>query len=280
MKLKLNSLKILTMTTALLPIVAVVSCGRDETVKRGEDLEYHITKEVKTFTFKKGNLLNSKNNQISDELKKKISSFNQDIEKELKKYKGKPGEVFQPLVYDFSKSGLTSFPNQIFKVFKTQEGIVKFPIELKLNNNWLTSFNFADLPINVVKVDLSHNKLSGKVPLKDIKQDYQGIYINLENNNYTTYDKNYLKTLKNSNSGIALIKDNQSWMNMYKPWNAVGLALMPDMKNFNEAEHSLTFPNIAPKNTSLNGWESVALIKVVNDKKYTRVLLSNNKIKW
>ncbi len=275
MKLKLNLFKTLTIPTILLPIVAIASCGRDKTIKH-----VYTTKDEKTFTFKKDNLINSKNNQISDELKKQISIFNQNVEKVIKKYKGKTGEVIQPLIYDFSESKITSFPKQVFKIFKNPEGIVKLPIELKLNNNQLHSFNFAELPINIIRVDLSYNKLSGKIPLKDIKKDYQGIYINLKNNNYTAYDKNYLKTLGDPNSGIALVKDDQSWMNMYKPYKIFGFALFPGVDNFDETQHSLMFPRIVSKKISLSTWESVALIKYIYNMDYTRLLLSGNRIKW
>ncbi len=278
-KLIKNTLKTLTVVPIALPIVIASSCGDDQSEKTGEDLEIHQTMEEKTFVFPKGELIDAKTKQPSKSLLDAIAKFHGDVEKDLKKFKDKEGEIKQPITYDFSKRKLTVFPWEIFKLFEKERYIFKFPTKLKLNDNDLTTFNFIRLPMNIVKLDLSHNKLSGKVPLNELKYKNQGIYVNLNNNNYTTYDKGYLKSLKDYNHGITLVKDKESIMNRFKLWDLVDLIVDPNMRKFNESEHSISFPRLFADKKMEAPLSAVSII-LAGNRKYTRVLLSDNKIKW
>ncbi|TCG12083.1 hypothetical protein [Mycoplasma todarodis] len=281
-KLIKNTLKTLTVAPIALPIVIAVSCGEDEQLKKDpEDLEIHQGIADKKFVFSKGNLIDPKTKELSKSFLDDITKFHEGIEKGLEKFKGKEGKVWQKITYDFSGSKLTSFPWKVFNLFEQDRKIFEFPIKLILNNNELTSFDFKRLPRNIVKLDLSHNKLSGEAPLKDFKYKHQGIYVNLKHNNYTTYDKEYLKSLKDSDHGITVVKDDESIMNRYKLWdkNILGLIMEPRMKKYNEGKHSMSFPEIySDKNMEIS--LSVAQAVFASSSKYTRVILSDNKIKW
>ncbi|NQZ29211.1 MAG: hypothetical protein HRT98_02390 [Mycoplasmatales bacterium] len=276
-----NALKTLTIIPATLPIAIAASCGRTIVIKEKEDPAIQKWMDEKSFAFSKGDLIDSQTKELSKSFLDKITKFHEEIEKDLlKEFKDKTeGEVIQPIIYDFSKSKLTSFPQKIFKLFKQDKGIFKFHIELKLNNNELTSFDFANLPKNVEKLDLSYNKFSGKVPLKEIGCTQQGVYINLNNNNYTTYDKEYLKNLKDFNHGITIVKDKKSLMYGYRPVNISDVVIKPNMTDSEKTKHSISFPKVFP-NKEMSEIELLTFINFTEIKSFTRVLLVDNKIKW